>query len=153
MQHRQGQRRWDAQPRARKDSRPQNAGPKDPIALATDLLNRTRTRPALLRAVEERVRAEPEERRRFAAAAGRVFGYTGEQALIQAVRNYFHDLSRPAEGDRTATLLWLAQTVAGISGAHRPGRANADLAAIDPRAAAEALFRPRGQENASAPAA
>ncbi|MCW2240446.1 hypothetical protein [Azospirillum canadense] len=152
MQHRPDRRRWDAQPRANKDSRPRNAPATDPLVLASNLLNSARTRAALLKAIEERVKADAEERRRFAAAAGRVYGLSGDQALVQAVRNYLQDLARPSESERTATRLWLAQTVATITGAGRIDGMGA-VSPADPRAAAEALFRPRPPPAALAPEA
>lgn len=152
MQHRQDRRRWDAQPRAPKDSRPRNAPATDPLVLAANLLDGVRTRAALLKAIEERVKADAEECRRFAAAAGRVYGLSGDQALLQAVRNYLHDLGGPAANDRAATRLWLAETVATITGAGRTGGVGA-VSPADPRAAAEALFRPRSAPAALAPEA
>ncbi|MCW2242576.1 hypothetical protein [Azospirillum canadense] len=150
MHHRQDQRRWDAQPRAIKDPRPQNATATDPLVLATSLLDGARTRAALLKAVEARVKADAEERRHFAAAAGRVRGLSGDQALVQAVRNYLQDLARSAANDRTATVVWLAQTVATLTGTGVPNGAHSGVTvARDLRAAAEALFRPRGRDDVS----
>lgn len=139
-------RRGGKQPRALGDAPFREAKPLDPVAQAMTMLNSRHQKSALLKAVEQRVKTDAEQRRRFAAAAGRVYGYTGEQALVQAVRNYLQDLSRSSEDDRTSTLVWLAETVASISG----GRADRPIA--DPRAAAEALFRPRDQEPVAAPA-
>jgi len=152
MPHQPGLRRWNDQPRTRQESTPRAAPPPDPLTMAMSLLDGSRTRAALLKAVEERVKADPEERRRFAAAAGRVYRLTGEPALSQAVRNYLEDVFRSAESDRTATLVWLSQTVAALSGpggADRRGAA-APAPGADPRAAAEALFRPRPGTSASA---
>ncbi|WP_247878948.1 hypothetical protein [Azospirillum brasilense] len=114
--------------------------------MALNLLNGPRTRAALLKAVEERVKTDAEERRRFAAAAGRVQGATGEQALTQAVGNYLRDLSRLPEAGRSGPYLWLAETVAILAGGGRPGQPASLFR--DPRAEAEALFRPRGAASA-----
>lgn len=141
MQHRTDQRRWDDTPSRPADSRPRTGPPTNPLATAIDLLNGARSRGALIRAVEDRVKADPEERRRFAAAAGRVHGMTGEQALTQAVKNYLQDLNRPDDNSPGA-LIWLVDTLADLTS--RPGRqSNVTRSASDPRAAAEALFKPR----------
>lgn len=118
---------------------PRPAASRDPLAQAASLLADARTRAALLREIETRVTADPVERRHFAAAAGRVHGATGDAALTRAVTNYLQDLARPSDGARTAALLWLAETVARIGGGGPTGHAET----ADPRAAAEALFRPR----------
>ena len=151
MQHGQSTRRWADPRRTMRDSaagesasRP--AKPVDPVVTALNLLNGPRTRAALLKAVEERVKTDAEERRRFAAAAGRVQGATGEQALTLAVGNYLRDLSRLPEAGRSGPYLWLAETVAILSGGGRPRQAASVLR--DPRAEAEALFRPRGAASA-----
>lgn len=127
------------------DSASRPARPVDPVVMALNLLNGPRTRAALLKAVEERVKTDAEERRRFAAAAGRVQGATGEQALTQAVGNYLRDLSRLPEAGRSGPYLWLAETVAILAGG-RPGQPASLFR--DPRAEAEALFRPRGAASA-----
>ncbi|WP_114861935.1 hypothetical protein [Azospirillum brasilense] len=128
------------------DSASRPARPVDPVVMALNLLNGSRTRAALLKAVEERVKTDAEERRRFAAAAGRVQGATGEQALTQAVGNYLRDLSRLPEAGRSGPYLWLAETVAVLAGGGRPGQPASLFR--DPRAEAEALFRPRGAASA-----
>ncbi|MBK3735902.1 hypothetical protein GAY29_22930 [Azospirillum brasilense] len=152
MQHGQSTRRWADPRRSMRDSavdapasRP--ARPVDPVVMALNLLNSPRTRAALLKAVEERVKTDAEERRRFAAAAGRVQGATGEPALTQAVGNYLRDLSRLPEAGRSGPYLWLAETVAILAGGGgRPGQPATLFR--DPRAEAEALFRPRGAASA-----
>lgn len=145
MQHGHSTRRWADPRRTMGDSASRPAKPVDPVVMALNLLNGPRTRAALLKAVEERVKTDAEERRRFAAAAGRVQGATGEQALTQAVGNYLRDLSRLPEAGRSGPYLWLAETVAILVGGGRPGQA---LPVLDPRAEAEALFRPRGAASA-----
>lgn len=145
MQHGHSTRRWADPRRTMGDSASRPARPVDPVVMALNLLNGPRTRAALLKAVEERVKTDAEERRRFAAAAGRVQGATGEQALTQAVGNYLRDLSRLPEAGRSGPYLWLAETVAILAGGGRPGQA---LPVLDPRAEAEALFRPRGAASA-----
>ncbi|WP_188263143.1 hypothetical protein [Azospirillum tabaci] len=145
MQHGHSTRRWADPRRTVGDSASRPARPVDPVVMALNLLNGPRTRAALLKAVEERVKTDAEERRRFAAAAGRVQGATGEQALTQAVGNYLRDLSRLPEAGRSGPYLWLAETVAILAGG-RPGQPAPLLR--DPRAEAEALFRPRGAASA-----
>lgn len=50
----------------------------DPLVLAATLLDDPCTRAALLKAIEERVKADAEERRRFAAAAEALFRPRGQ---------------------------------------------------------------------------
>jgi len=57
----------------------------------------------VLAAVEARVRGDEEERRRFAAAAGRVAGRAGSGGLLAAVRNYVTDLWARANASGDAT--------------------------------------------------
>ncbi|CAO3424389.1 hypothetical protein [Azospirillum endophyticum] len=122
----------------------------DPLVLAATLLDDPCKRAALLEAIEERVKADAEERRHFAAAAGRVSRLSGDQALVQAVRYYLQDLARSSIHDRTATLVWLAQTVATLTGTRVSNGAHSGATvARGLRAAAEALFRPRGQNDVS----
>ena len=107
----------------------------NPIAAALNLLGDRRHQDAILRAVESRVRSDAAERRYFAAAGGRVYGLSGQEALVQAVKNYLGDLARADGADRTATLAHIAASVAEITGMRTP------QPAADPFAAAEALFR------------
>ncbi len=139
--HRINQRRWDDARSRPAESRPRTGPTMNPLTRALDLLNGSPSRGALIRAVEDRVKAHPEERRRFSAAVGRVRGMTGEQALIQAVRNYLEDLSR-SDGDGASGPVWLMDTLAALTGG-RARQSNVTANASDPRAAAEALFKPR----------
>jgi hypothetical protein len=107
----------------------------DPVAVALNLLGDRRHQDAILRAIEARVGSDATERRYFAAAGGRVYGLSGQAALLQAVKNYLGDLARPDGADRTATLAHIAAMVAEITGTP------SSPADADPFAAAEALFR------------
>ena len=128
-----------------------SARSNDPIEMAEAMLNGPQ-RKALMDAIAAHVKSNLDERRHFSAAVGRVYKLTGEDALTQAVRNYLSDLSRPSDTDRAVTLEWLTKTVSSLSGIPlfglaAPGSAaaqrEAEAAPLDPRAAAEALFRPR----------
>ncbi|MGQ9369352.1 hypothetical protein [Azospirillum sp. ST 5-10] len=121
----------------RSGRRRQPRGATDPIAQALDLLAHPRHGEAVTKAVEACVSADFEERKYFAAAAGKVKGLAGAEAIRQAVRNYLLGLRHGVVADRASTLARLAEAVARITGAPsllaRPE--------LDPHAAAEALFR------------
>lgn len=106
----------------------------DPIAAAIDMLGHRAHRQALVKAIEERVKTDVEERRHFGAAAGRVYGLSGQEAFDRALRNYLEDLRKPTVAERVSTLSFIAKVVAGIQGGQKDPT-------LDPRAAAEALFR------------
>jgi len=113
---------------------PRRADPSDPISIAISLLAHSRHKQALMQAIEERVKSGPEERRYFGAAAGRVYGLSGQAAFDRALRNYLDDLRKPAAAERTPTLVFIAKVVADIQD-RQPNPT------LDPHAAAEALFR------------
>ena len=121
----------------RSGRRRQPRGAADPIAQALDLLTHPRHGEAVTRAVEACVSADTEERKYFAAAAGKVKGLSGPDAIRQAVRNYLLGLRHGVVSDRASTLARLAEAMARITGAPSP----ASRPDLDPMAAAEALFR------------
>ncbi|WP_029009213.1 hypothetical protein [Azospirillum halopraeferens] len=121
----------------RSGRRRQPRGAADPIARALDLLAHPRHGEAVTRAVEACVSADLEERKYFAAAAGKVKGLSGSEAIRQAVRNYLLGLRHGVVSDRATTLARIAEAMERITGTP----SSAGGAQTDPFAAAEALFR------------
>ena len=101
----------------------------DPIDTALQWLSEPKRRPTLLKALEARIAGDLEERRQFAAAAGRVRDLSGPEALVEAVRQYLFSLRKGlnAGQPRTAMLAVLADTVAAHGS---PAKAEAMWAAL-----------------------
>jgi len=85
----------------------------DPISTALEWLNDPVRCDALLSALERRIAGEMDERRHFAAAAGRVYNLSGRPALVQAVRNYLFSLRQSVDAGhgRAAMVTFLAEMV------------------------------------------